>query len=238
VHVGHTTGASSGVAFRVGPGRVVSSGVLNKEVPGRLTPARNLIKCACQCSGVLCMSGRLPARPHGPSLWGLRLAGRLPSYGVKASARSYQLPSRLGWAAKPISPKKGQGGRSCGPGTGAGGCRPCIVFKPDPAKEGPAHWLARVPACVCKGYKSKAQPGPDLWGQPFGSPARSALRLVIGTGFDPGHHRGQLWGYDIGSAPVVPMLGCIAIPGLRTRGPQLRPRCRGRRLPALQRVQT
>ena len=71
----------------------------------------------------------------------------------------------------------------------------------------------------------------------MGSPARSALRLVVSQAPVYRAPPGPAMGLSLGSAPVVPAIGYIAIPGLRTRGPQLRPRYRGRRLPALHRVQ-
>ena len=96
--------------MNVGPGRVASSGVLKKEAPGRLTPARDLIKCACQCSGVLCMTGRLPARPHWINLGSTPGRQTAQLWGLwPLPAPAYQLPSRPGWAANLIPLKNDQG---------------------------------------------------------------------------------------------------------------------------------
>jgi hypothetical protein len=195
------------------------------------------------------MSGRQPARPHGPSSSVYVWPADCPALGSLAPAcPCLLLPVTFAarMAAKPIPPKKNQGGRSCGPPVpmpavaGLAACSNPIPLKKSRHTGKPE--CRRVSAKAANPEHSQVQtfgvilwgqslalavpaigyiiptctPGRHLWGRSFGSPARSALHLVIGTGFGPGHHRGQLWGCTFGVAPVVPAIGCIANPGHET----------------------
>ena len=106
----------------------------------------------------------------GPALGSIRkpLAGRLPISGVFGPCPLLPV-TFAAWVGRNLIPtKKDQGAAAVSPVQGPAVAGLAAYSNPITAKEGPAHWQARVPASVCKGCKSRAQPGPDLWGHPSG----------------------------------------------------------------------
>lgn len=96
--------------------------------------------------GVLCMSGRQPARRYGSTAGVLRLASRLPSSGVQASARSFsELCSHLALSRPAFVPASGVV-RLDSPGTGFAGL--AQLREPAPAARASLWGIAAAPPPV------------------------------------------------------------------------------------------